>query len=117
METDSQLLTAVDVLPDNARDSARALTLVARSQASTDVRVAGTTVDTAHRDGVTRDQMHSGLTGFPCGQYYTANQHTQPGSKPHSIPLHLIVLRQPYHGNRVVSPLSRCYNLCTIMII
>ena len=65
VETDSQLLTAVDVLPDNARDSARALTLVARSQASADVRVAGTTVDTAHRDGVTRNQMYSSLTGFP----------------------------------------------------
>ena len=65
------------------------------NQASTGVRVAVTTADTAHREGVARNQMHIGLTGFPSGQYHTANQHTQPGSNQHRCqPLHR--LSTPY---------------------
>ena len=45
--------------------------------------VVGTTADTAHHNGTTRDKIGIGLTGFPCGQYYTADQHTQPGSNQH----------------------------------
>lgn len=54
VDTDSQLITAVDVLPGNARDSVRALELVKQSEENTGVEVEETIGDCAYGDGVTR---------------------------------------------------------------
>ncbi len=54
VDTDSQLITAVDVLAGNAWDSAGALELVEQSEASTGVPVAEAMGDTAYGDGGTR---------------------------------------------------------------
>ncbi len=53
VDTDTQLITAVDVLPGNAWDSTGALELVERSEASADVPVAKAMGDTAYGDGGT----------------------------------------------------------------
>ena len=54
VDTDTQLITAVDVLPGNAWDSTGALELVERSEASAEVPVAEAMGDTAYGDGGTR---------------------------------------------------------------
>jgi hypothetical protein len=54
VDTDSQLITAMDVLPGNASDNEGALELVERSEANTGMEVAETIGDTAYGDGVTR---------------------------------------------------------------
>ena len=51
VDTDSQLITAVEVLPGNAPDNLGALELVERSEANTGVPVLG---DAAYGDGGTR---------------------------------------------------------------
>ena len=54
VDTDSQLITAVAVLPGNAPDNLGALDLVEASAANTGVRVAETMGDAAYGDGATR---------------------------------------------------------------
>jgi len=54
VDTDSQLITAVDVLPGNARDSVGALELVEQSEENTGVKVEETIGDCAYGDGTTR---------------------------------------------------------------
>ena len=54
VDTDSQLITAVDVLPGNAADNLGALELVEQSEASADVAVVEAMGDTAYGDGGTR---------------------------------------------------------------
>ena len=54
VDTDTQLITAVDVLPGNAPDNLGALELVERSEASADAPVVETMGDTAYGDGGTR---------------------------------------------------------------
>ena len=54
VDTDSQLITAVDVLPGNAADNLGALELVEQSEASADVPVVEALGDTAYGDGGTR---------------------------------------------------------------
>ena len=54
VDTGSQLITAMDVLPGNAWDSTGALELVERSEAGTGVAVAETVGDTAYGDDQTR---------------------------------------------------------------
>ncbi len=54
VDTDSQLITAVAVLPGNAPDHDEALTLVEQTEAVTGVAVAETLGDCAYGDGLTR---------------------------------------------------------------
>ena len=54
VDTDSQLITALDVLPGNAPDNLGALDLVERSEANTGVPVEETLGDAAYGDGDTR---------------------------------------------------------------
>ena len=54
VDTDSQLITAVDVLPGNAPDNLGALDLVEQSEASTGVPVEEVLGDAAYGDGDTR---------------------------------------------------------------
>lgn len=54
VDTDSQLITAVDVLPGNAADNLGALELVEQSEASVAVPVVEAMGDTAYGDGGTR---------------------------------------------------------------
>ena len=54
MDTDTQLITAVDVLPGNAPDNLGALELVEESEANTGVPVAEAMGDAAYGDGDTR---------------------------------------------------------------
>ena len=54
VDTDSQLITAVDVLPGNAPDNLGALELVEQSEASAGVPVSEAMGDTAYGDGGTR---------------------------------------------------------------
>ena len=54
VDTDSQLITAVDVLPGNARDSVGALELVEQSEENTGIEVEETIGDCAYGDGATR---------------------------------------------------------------
>ena len=54
VDTDSQLITAVDVLPGNAPDNLGALELVEQSEASTDSVVQEAMGDAAYGDGGTR---------------------------------------------------------------
>ncbi len=54
VDTDSQLITAVDVLPGNAPDNLGALELVEQSEASTGAPVAEAMGDAAYGDGGTR---------------------------------------------------------------
>ena len=53
VDTDSQLITAVDVLPGNAADNLGVLELVEQSEASSDVAVVEAMGDTAYGDGGT----------------------------------------------------------------
>ena len=57
VDTDSQLITAVDVLPGNAWDSVGALELVEQSEASAGVPVVEAIGDTAYGDGGTRQEF------------------------------------------------------------
>ena len=54
VDTDSQLITAVDVLPGNAPDNLGALELVEQSEANTGVPVQEAMGDAAYGDGATR---------------------------------------------------------------
>ena len=54
VDTDTQLITAVDVLPGNAPDNLGALELVEQSEASAEAPVAEAMGDTAYGDGGTR---------------------------------------------------------------
>ncbi len=54
VDTDSQLITAVEVLPGNARDSVGALELVKQSEENTGVEVEAAIGDAAYGDGATR---------------------------------------------------------------
>ena len=54
VDTDSQLITAVDVLPGNAADNLGALDLVEQSEASAEASVSEAVGDTAYGDGGTR---------------------------------------------------------------
>ena len=54
VDTDSQLITAVDVLPGNAPDNLGALELVEQSEASAEAPVVEAMGDTAYGDGGTR---------------------------------------------------------------
>ena len=57
VDTDSQLITAVDVLPGNAPDNLGALELVEQSEANTGVPVEETMGDAAYGDGDTRQSF------------------------------------------------------------
>ena len=57
VDTDTQLITAVDVLPGNAWDSVGALELVEQSEASAGVPVVEAMGDTAYGDGGTRQEF------------------------------------------------------------
>ena len=57
VDTDTQLITAVDVLPGNAWDSTGALDLVEQSEASAGVPVVEAMGDTAYGDGGTRQDF------------------------------------------------------------
>ncbi|MFH1141698.1 MAG: IS1182 family transposase [Chloroflexota bacterium] len=54
VDTDSQLISAVGVLPGNAPDNTRALELVEQSEANSGVKVEETIADCAFGDGATR---------------------------------------------------------------
>ena len=54
VDTDSQLITAVDVLPGNASDNTGALELVEQSEENTGIEVEETIGDCAYGDGATR---------------------------------------------------------------
>jgi DDE family transposase/transposase-like protein DUF772 len=54
VDTDSQLITAVEVLPGNAPDSEGALELVEQSEQNTGMEAQETIGDTAYGDGITR---------------------------------------------------------------
>jgi hypothetical protein len=54
VDTDSQLITAVDVLPGNAPDNLGALELVEQSEKNAEMEVEETIGDTAYGDGITR---------------------------------------------------------------
>jgi hypothetical protein len=54
VDTDSQLITAVDVLPGNASDNTGALELVEQSEENTGVEIEETIGDCAYGDGATR---------------------------------------------------------------
>jgi len=58
VEPESQLITAVAVLPGNAYDSDRALELVAQSERNSGMQVEETIGDCAYGDGATREQFH-----------------------------------------------------------
>ena len=57
VDTDTQLITAVDVLAGNAWDSVGALELVEQSEVSADVAVVEAMGDTAYGDGGTRQEF------------------------------------------------------------
>jgi len=54
VDTDSQLITAVEVLPGNAPDNTQALELVKQSEGNTGLKVEETIGDCAYGDGATR---------------------------------------------------------------
>jgi hypothetical protein len=54
VDTDTQLITAVDILPGNARDSVGALELVKQSEENTGMAVEEAIGDAAYGDGATR---------------------------------------------------------------
>jgi len=55
VDADTQLITAVDVLPGNAYDSERALDLVEQSEKNTGIKVEEIIGDCAYGDGATRE--------------------------------------------------------------
>ena len=57
VDTDSQLITAVEVLPGNAPDAARALEVVEASEAATECRVEEVLGDCAYGAGETRAEF------------------------------------------------------------
>jgi hypothetical protein len=57
VDTDSQLITAVDVLPGNASDNTGALELVEQSEENTGIEVKETIGDCAYGDGATRQSF------------------------------------------------------------
>ena len=57
VDTDSQMITAVDVLPGNASDNVGALELVEHSEENTALTVEETIGDTAYGDGGTRQSF------------------------------------------------------------
>ncbi len=57
VDTDSQLITAVDVLPGNAQDNEGALDLVEQSEQNTGMEVEETIGDGAYGDGATRQSF------------------------------------------------------------
>src|SRR5215471_3060262 len=57
VDTDSQLITAVDVLPGNAPDAERALEVVEASEAATDCQVVEVLGDCAYGSGETRAEF------------------------------------------------------------
>jgi len=57
VDPDTQLITAVDVLPGNAYDSDRALELVEQSERNSGMQVQETIGDCAYGDGATREQF------------------------------------------------------------
>ena len=65
VDTDSQLITAVDVLPGNAPDNLGALELVEQSEANTGVPVEEAMGDAAYGDGDTRQALRR--CGTPVG--------------------------------------------------
>lgn len=58
VDTDSQLFTAVAVLPGNAPDREQALEMVDRTEQATECEVAETIADAAYGDGPTRQRFH-----------------------------------------------------------
>jgi len=54
VDTDSQLVTAVDILPGNAGDNTGVLELVGQSEENTGIEVEETIGDAAYGDGGTR---------------------------------------------------------------
>jgi hypothetical protein len=57
VDTDSQLITAVDILPGNTSDNTGALELIEQSEANTGLEVEETIGDAAYGDGVTRQNF------------------------------------------------------------
>jgi hypothetical protein len=57
VDPDTQLITALDVLPGNAYDSERALELVEQSEKNSGMKVEETIGDCAYGDGETREQF------------------------------------------------------------
>ena len=66
VDTDSQLITAVEVLPGNAPDNLGALELVERSEANTGVPVEEALGDAAYGDGDTRQAFADAGTHPDC---------------------------------------------------
>jgi len=65
VDTDSQLITAVDVLPGNAPDNAEAMALVEQSKKNTACEAEETMGDCAYGDGATRHAfVNAGLILF-----------------------------------------------------
>jgi transposase len=58
VDTESQLITAVEVLPGNAPDRELALTMVEATEEATECEVEETIADSAYGDGPTRQQFH-----------------------------------------------------------
>jgi hypothetical protein len=58
VDTDSQIITAVAVLPGNAPDRERALEMVEATEAATECEVEETIAGSAYGDGSTRQQFH-----------------------------------------------------------
>jgi transposase len=56
-DPENQLITAVDILPGNANDSAPALGLVEQSEENTGMQVEETVADCAFGDGITREEF------------------------------------------------------------
>ena len=80
VDTDSQLITAVDVLPGNAPDNLGALELVEQSEASTGSVVAEAMGDAAYGDGGTRQtfadagrRLVAKVPGRPDRKHYPKN--------------------------------------------
>jgi len=57
VDTESQLITAADVIPGNAHDSEKTLDLVEQSEANTGMKVADTVGDCAYGAGETRREF------------------------------------------------------------
>ncbi|MFQ5381381.1 MAG: IS1182 family transposase [Dehalococcoidia bacterium] len=57
VDTESQLITAVDVIAGNAADNTNALALVEESEGNAEAEVSETVADSAYADGATRQQF------------------------------------------------------------